>query len=192
MATSNRRYRTGSRGGGNSTSWIAIGMLVVIVAAVFGIFLMMKKPVDETSSPTSTEKAGADPFADLPPDVPKGYTAPAAATAGGEKAPGTSPFADMVPPDEDPIWHEALVHAHRGQDLLDEATEARDAGDAATARSKGAEAQKEFEQALDITRDWAIEVGKKYGPDSKFTKLVDRRTGQWLEKVQALRHSAGM
>ncbi len=167
---------------------IAVGILVVIVAGVFAIFMMMKKSEKKTTDTTEQ----VDPFADLPEDVPKGRKPKSSGSSGGADAPAVDPFADVPTPKEDPLWLNSLATANRGIMLIEEAVEARNAGDTADAKEKRAKAKGLLEEALDATREWAIELERVHGPEDRFVKLVNKRTARWRRELMALRKSGGM
>lgn len=163
---------------------VSIVFVVGVIAA--GLYVSSRVKQQEAAAEAPATPPEADPFADLPEEVPR-------ALKGVQRAKeGEDPFGNLAGVTEDEVWQAALAMAKEAEDLITEATRASDAGDRALAKEKGAAAQELLRKAVETTRDWEEALAKERGWDDSQVKAVSRKRTGWNREIMALKKTAGI
>lgn len=166
-----------------------VAIIVVLIAAVAGFLALSSAKDDAEGGADSSGSGGAD-----------------SSGSGGAAAPadaGSDPFADLDPVEapktyerdtapagllENPDYVRAVALAEDGIALVNEALEARDAGDEDAYKAKANEGRDKIFEAKALTTDWLMELQDKYPKDRQVRKIETSRRS-WdraLKKVKNL------
>lgn len=85
-----------------------------------------------------------------------------------------------------PVWTSAVEWARQAQERLDEAQEARDAGNHAGFQENGRAAKKLFEKALDSTESFYDRALEEVGETNGQVSSIRRKRSAWRKRQVAL------
>lgn len=162
---------------------------LVMIFALGAVFILSKlRPPDSAAAPAEQ----ADPFADLPEELPPGVKPPRPSQPSTADAPaGASPFGGLNPVRDEAAWKQALELGGEGLDLADEAASARTAGDLGRFKDRGQQAKAKLQEALDLSREWEQGLVERYGEKNSEARSVQRVRGVWLKRLVALKKTVG-
>ncbi len=178
--------RQARKSSGPSAGLQAVSLVFVLVLIGGLIYVSSLAKKNEEGAQAATQEEAPDPFADLEEELPaalRGIKAP---------QPDSDPFQELARLSDAEVWQTAIGLAKQGRALIQEAMEARDAGDTDVAREKGKEAQELLRKAVETTNDWEDEIGRAKGFDDPQVKAISKERTGWTRDIMALKKSAGL
>lgn len=85
---------------------------------------------------------------------------------------------------ETPLWVEAQETMVGAYAMVQEAEEAKQAGDNATYRNKAVTARGIIDEAIIATADWEMELQDTYGDDDALVKKIVRERSRWFDLLR--------
>jgi len=152
------------------------GGVLVAIMAIVAVALAKKNDdaIEEHNQPKAQDESpSGNPFSRT------------AKSSGTTSKPGNPAGADVL---QDPVWTTALETAEQGVIKLREAREKRDAGDTENYIDLGIEARDLFNQALDDTVQWELDLIDAHGEDDPQLKKVAKERAKWSKHRRELRH----
>ena len=152
------------------------GGVVVAIMAVVAVALAKKndRAIEESKTPQTQESSPTgNPFSR------------SASPSSGSSKTGNPSAPDLLQSD---VWISALETAEQATAKLREAREKRDAGDTEAYIDLGIEARALFNQALDDTVQWELDLIDAHGEDDPQLKKIASERAKWSKQRKELRH----
>ena len=159
--------------------------VALVVVAALGVAIATKKSesTDAPAAPADTGSAdAANIFGDIDTSKDRFLRTPG---SGSKREKETN----AAPPGmaDEPVFQQARQIAAEAKTLVDAALAAEKSGDVATWGAKAKEAREKLDRALEMTADWHIDLGLKWGSRDAQLLRIDAEIATWRTMLSKVR-----